>query len=422
MNKILSIAVLIFGFICQLEAQISTSSPYSRFGLGDLQQNIFPEFNALGGASTALINPKIVNPNNPATYAYFSPNSFLLSTGGWHQTTKMQNLTDEQIVNNNAFSHLVIGFPLSRKIGASFGMLPFSSTGYEMSADLVDVEDISHNAIANYYGDGGLSKIYFGGAYEPFSGFSVGINASYLFGVLNRRKQLVYDDESFLNSRSNSKINLKGYYYELGILYRTALNKDDEFSIGLTTNNNSTIRAKETQLVESFEFSGFFEVAKDTFVNSIILGDVSLPQYINAGISYNKDKRWLFVVDYSVQNWRNYTMFNQKDNLANSVRICGGAQYTPEYNSITKYYKRMDYRFGFYYNNTPLQFEDTQLNEMSVSFGFGIPVKKSRTKYDFSCTLGQRGTTDNNLIKEQFIRLGLSVSYDGIWFVKRKYD
>jgi hypothetical protein len=59
---------------------------------------------------------------------------------------------------------------------------------------------------------------------------------------------------------------------------------------------------------------------------------------------------------------------------------------------------------------------------MSVSFGFGIPVKKSRTKYDFSCTLGERGTTDDNLIKEQFVRLGLSVSYDGIWFVKRKYD
>ena len=82
----------------------------------------------------------------------------------------------------------------------------------------------------------------------------------------------------------------------------------------------------------------------------------------------------------------------------------------------------MDYRFGAFYSNTPLQFEGNQLKEMSVSFGFGIPVKKSRTKYDFSCTLGQKGTTEDNLIKEKFVRLGLSVSYDGIWFVKRKYD
>ena len=201
--------IVTFGCLCHLEAQIATSSPYSRFGLGELQQNIFPEFNAFGGASIALSGSSSVNPTNPATYTYFPANSFLLSTGGWHQTTEMQNSSAKQIVNNNSFSHLILGFPLSRKIGASFGMLPFSSTGYEMNADLVDIEDVYHQATANYYGDGGLSKIYFGGAYELLSGFSVGINASYLFGGLNRRKRLIYDDESFLNSRSNSKINLK---------------------------------------------------------------------------------------------------------------------------------------------------------------------------------------------------------------------
>ena len=417
MNKIVGITVVIFGFISQLEAQISTSSPYSRFGLGELQQNILPEFNAFGGASTALSNPKSVNPSNPASYSSFAPNSFLLATGGWHQTTKMQNATAEQIVNNNAFSHLILGFPLSRKLGASIGMIPFSSTGYE-----INVRNIESNADMNYYGDGGLSKIYFGGAYEPFNGFSVGINASYLFGGLNRRKQLVFDDETFFNSRSNSKINLKGYYYELGLLYKKAVNVNNEFSIGFTANNNSSIRAKKTELVESFEFSGVFEVPKDTFVNSTQWGDVILPQYISTGISYNKNKKWLFVADYSMQNWADYTMFDESDNLANSMTICGGMQYTPEYNSITKYYKRMDYRMGASFSNTPLQFQDNQLKEMSVSFGFGIPVKKSGTKYDFSCTLGQRGTTDDNLIKEQFVRLGLSVSYDGIWFVKRKYD
>ena len=77
---------------------------------------------------------------------------------------------------------------------------------------------------------------------------------------------------------------------------------------------------------------------------------------------------------------------------------------------------------GISYSKTPLQFADNQLNEISVSFGFGIPVKKSKTKYDFSCTLGMRGTTEENLIQEHFVRLGLSVSYDGFWFKKRKYD
>jgi hypothetical protein len=417
MNKIFSLVVIISGLALQTSAQIATSSPYSRFGLGDLHQNSLPEFSAFGGTSIGCSNASTINPSNPASFTSFKPNSFLLSTGGWHKTTRMQNSSTEHTVNNNAFSHFLIGFPLSKKMGASIGMLPYSSIGYELNA-----RNEAYNADMNYFGDGGISKIYFGGAYEPFKNFSIGANASYLFGGLNRRKQLIYDDESFMNSRGNSTINLKGYYYELGLLYKYDISEEQQLTIGLTANNDSEIRAKKSELVESFEYSGVFEIPKDTFVNNVAWGDVTLPQYISGGITYSSGDKWLFVADYSMQNWADYSMFDESDNLANSTRVSGGMQYTPDFNSITKYYKRMDYRLGGSYSNTPLLFDGNQLQEMSVSFGFGIPVKKSRTKYDFSCTIGKRGTTEGNLIKEQFVRLGLSVSYDGIWFVKRKYD
>ena len=417
MNKIFSLVVIISGLALQTSAQIATSSPYSRFGLGDLHQNSIPEFSAFGGASIGCSNASTINPSNPASFTSFKPNSFLLSTGGWHKTTRMQNSSAEHTVNNNAFSHFLIGFPLSKKMGASIGMLPYSSIGYELNA-----RNEAYNADMNYFGDGGISKIYFGGAYEPFNNFSIGANASYLFGGLNRRKQLIYDDESFMNSRGNSTINLKGYYYELGLLYKYDISEEKQLTIGLTANNDSEIRAKKSELVESFEYSGVFEIPKDMFVDTVAWDDVTLPQYISSGITYSSGDKWLFVADYSMQNWADYSMFDESDNLANSTRISGGMQYTPDFNSITKYYKRMDYRLGGSYSNTPLLFDGNQLQEMSVSFGFGIPVKKSRTKYDFSCTIGKRGTTEGNLIKEQFVRLGLSVSYDGIWFVKRKYD
>ena len=62
------------------------------------------------------------------------------------------------------------------------------------------------------------------------------------------------------------------------------------------------------------------------------------------------------------------------------------------------------------------------LNEKSVTFGVGIPNYKSRTKYDLSVIYTSRGDTENSLIKEQILKIGLNISYDGIWFVKRKYD
>ena len=416
MNKLKKLVVVLFVF-CGLSAfaQLGTSSPYSRFGLGDLQGNAFPVYNALGGGVTALSSSNSVNPSNPASYTSFRANSFLFSTGGLHNTTQIQNSTDKQVVNNSAFSHLTIAFPISSKLGASFGMLPYSNIGYTLNA-----RDSVVNADMIYTGDGGLSKVYFGGAYEPFKGFSLGINASYLFGGLNRRKKLDYDDESFFDSRSNSSINLKGYYYELGLLYKKELANEKELSFGLTANNNSTLRAKRTNIVETI--SGPYEIVKDTASNIVEWGEVTLPNYISTGLMYRDGEKWLLIADYSMQNWADYTLLGESDDLSNSMRLSGGLQYTPEFNSVTKYYKRMQYRLGAAYSNTPLTLNDTQLKEMSVSFGFGIPVKKSRTKYDVSFTLGQRGTTDNSLIKEQFVKFGLSVSYDGIWFVKRKYD
>ena len=416
MNKLKKLVVVLFVF-CGLSAfaQLGTSSPYSRFGLGDLQGNVFPVDNALGGGVTALSSSNSVNPSNPASYTSFRANSFLFSTGGLHNTTQIQNSTDKQVVNNSAFSHLTIAFPISSKLGASFGMLPYSNIGYTLNA-----RDTVVNADMIYTGDGGLSKVYFGGAYEPFKGFSLGINASYLFGGLNRRKKLDYDDESFFDSRSNSSINLKGYYYELGLLYKKELANEKELSFGLTANNNSTLRAKRTNIVETI--SGPYEIVKDTASNVVEWGEVTLPNYISTGLMYRDGEKWLLIADYSMQNWADYTLLGESDDLSNSMRLSGGLQYTPEFNSVTKYYKRMQYRLGAAYSNTPLTLNDTQLKEMSVSFGFGIPVKKSRTKYDVSFTLGQRGTTDNSLLKEQFVKFGLSVSYDGIWFVKRKYD
>ena len=40
MNKIFSLVVIISGLALQTSAQIATSSPYSRFGLGDLHENV----------------------------------------------------------------------------------------------------------------------------------------------------------------------------------------------------------------------------------------------------------------------------------------------------------------------------------------------------------------------------------------------
>ncbi len=398
-------------------AQQTTSSPYSRFGMGDLNSQFSSVFNSLGGGGYAINDSKIINPFSPASYSSYQSNSFLFSTGINNETIDIQSLTDNQTVNNLSLSHILFGFPLTKKIGSSFGIIPFSSIGYSMQ----NRDDI-FGADMLYDGDGGISKVYFGSSLELHQNLSVGANASYLFGGLNRRKRLVFDDETIFNSRSNSLINIKGIYYEFGAVFSKKIDDNNsQISISINTSNNTNVDAKRTNLVETFEYSGTNEIVKDTFVNSVEKGSMILPKYTNLGLAYSLDK-WLFVFDYSTQNWSDYELFEESDSLTNSQRISGGLQYTPDISSVNQFYKRCHYRVGLALNTTPLQINNTQLEDKSISFGIGIPIKKNKSTYDISLILGQRGTTSNNLLKENYVKIGLSMSFEGIWFVKQKYN
>ena len=400
-----------------LFAQQTTSSPYSRFGLGDLTSQFSPVFNSLGGGGYAISNGKIINPYSPASYSAFEANSFLFSTGINNEITDIQSDSENQTVNNVSLSHIIFGLPINKKIGASFGIIPYSNIGYAL-----ENRDENYNANMFYNGDGGISKVYLGGALKLHKNISVGGNASYLFGGLNRRKKLEFDDETIFNSRSNSLISINGIFYEFGALFSKDLaDKNSNISIAINTSNNTDVKAMRTDLVETFEYSGVYEIVKDTFVNSVEKGNMILPKYTNMGIAYSMDKL-LLIFDYSTQNWNDYQLFGESDSLVSSKRFSGGLQYTPDISSVTQFYKRCHYRIGFAMNTTPLQINNMQLEDKSISLGVGIPIKRNKSTYDISLVLGQRGTTNNNLLKENYIRIGLSMSFEGIWFVKQKYN
>ena len=58
------------------------------------------------------------------------------------------------------------------------------------------------------------------------------MNAYYLFGGLNRTKEVLFNDETIFNVKSLNKINLKGYYYQLGLLF------DKDIRVKVDTSND----------------------------------------------------------------------------------------------------------------------------------------------------------------------------------------
>ena len=62
-------------------AQSSTNSPYTRYGLGELSDQAFAHNAAMGGIGYALRSSEQINVMNPASYSAVDSLSFMFDTG-----------------------------------------------------------------------------------------------------------------------------------------------------------------------------------------------------------------------------------------------------------------------------------------------------------------------------------------------------
>ena len=86
----------------------------------------------------------------------------------------------------------------------------------------------------------------------------------------------------------------------------------------------------------------------------------------------------------------------------------------------------MVYRAGVNFANTGLVVKNESIKEFGISFGLGLPVgQRSRDPFsnlNLGLEIGKRGTTNNNLIQENFINFNVSLSLNSRWFRQKKYN
>jgi hypothetical protein len=59
---------------------------------------------------------------------------------------------------------------------------------------------------------------------------------------------------------------------------------------------------------------------------------------------------------------------------------------------------------------------------MRFSIGVGLPLEFTKSALNISYSYGIKGTVGNDLIKENYHMIGINLSLEAIWFVKRKFD
>src|SRR6185312_3980756 len=378
-------------------AQSSSISPYSRYGIGDLQNQTGAQSFSMGQTGIALHNdslwpPFFINLKNPASFFYNRITT--IEAGVINNTVKLNTEGLSHKNSNTYFGYFAIAFPVSHHFGASFGLRPMSSVGYSINtSNTIDSAGVplkgsngSVDSVTNQYvGSGGINQLHGGLAWSPCRYFSIGASASYLFGNITSTDNVIYSPNMLAyNSQRTENTTVHGVTGDAGFMVTFRKPKDSiwQYVLGGTATFGGNLNADYTLLSLSY-IPGAPQSNFDTIQDSSTGGKIKLP--MGFGIGFTAIKRgvfgdmWTFTVDASMQNWSQYRYFGQpQSNLADSKQAGLGIQYVPNKNGFNShkqsYFSRMYYRLGFNYNQTYLDFHNTPLTDMCVTAGVGIPI------------------------------------------------
>ena len=414
------LSVLFFFSIFSLPAQTIITSPYSRYGIGDLSANSNAWNFAMGGTSIGLRDPHHINFNNPASYTAFDSTSFIFEGGILFNYVSLSTNSQTTTRTYASVGYLTFGLPVTKWWRTSLALLPYSNVGYNISAN-DNLPEIG-NVTRIYTGSGGINRFIWGNGFKITKNLSVGINASFLFGSMQQESASTFPDSAYyVNFRQDNSIDVGGFYFDYGAQY-TAKIKDLQLTAGAVFGTKMNVDAKTDYFSSTYFTTNGTDYPKDT-IQSLpgIHGTITIPMMYGFGLSIEKNDKWLIGADYRWQNWKKYQAFGSSDSLVNSFQISAGAEFVPDINNYSSYFKRVRYRFGLMYDNSYLQLRGKQLNEYSVSLGLGLPLRGMKTAINLSAELGTRGTTQSNLISETYFNFVLGFSIYERWFLKRKY-
>ncbi|MDO7171986.1 hypothetical protein [Mariniflexile sp. AS56] len=432
------VLVFIAVFAINSYGQEGTASPYSFYGIGSLKFKGTVENRSMGGLSIYTDSIHI-NLRNPAGYA--GKNLEMLAgesrpvkftVGGTYSDVKLKGSSESAKASTTTFDYLALSVPVG-KFGFGFGLMPFTSVGYKLQSLDSNYDD---GRFSNkFQGEGGLNKAFLGLGYLITDGLSVGIDAHYNFGnIQNSNIAFTYDDDgnaTQYQTRENNRSDLSGLNINLGLSYKTMISPKLELVSGVTYTPESNLGSKNERSISTVIVSStgsetvYSTIDTDLESLGLLKTDLVLPSKFSIGAGIGEPRKWFVGIESEYQKTSDFSndLYSSTEvKYENSSSLSIGGFYIPQYNSFTSYFKRAVYRAGIHFENTGLNIENESIKEFGMSFGVGLPVGSFFSNANLGLELGKRGTTNSNLIQENFINFQISLSLNDRWFQKRKFD
>jgi len=399
-------------------AQENTASPYSFYGIGSARFKGTNDIVNMGGISVYSDSTHI-NVLNPASYS-----NQLITTFQVGMTSNFYNLNTasaSEKAKKTTFDYMVMGFPVSKKIGVSLGLLPHSAVGYRLNSDTRSVDGFAKQ----YKGKGGVNKVFFGAGYKINKKISVGMDFQYLFGIINTQSD-VYDQYIITGSREVNESTLSGVAINAGINFQTKLNRKLNFMSSITYAPEAKLNSDNVRNVSLVTILANGSSTQASSNTEVIVADTKLivPSKLVVGAGLG-NRKWFFGGDVAFSGTGNQVnRFENYSNVSyeNGIKVAIGGFFIPKFDSFNSYFQRVTYRGGFKFENTGLVINNTPIKEKSVTLGFGLPISGTFSSLNLGIEYGSRGTTSIGLIKENYFSINIGLLFNDKWFRKTLYN
>jgi hypothetical protein len=392
------------------------NSPYSVYGIGDIQNRSFDRTSGIGGGGFALQYNSYITSGNPASLSGLERSIVVAGIIFSGISSKFKgNAIDASNSRSKDFGvkGLAVGIRLNNFWSSSIGFSQFSNVSYKFTGSRA-VEGSTENYNTNYEGDGGLNDYAWTNSINFGKHFSFGIKSSILAGAINQEESL-YEPGLQTEISTKQQDYFSNLRFRYGLNYNTSLSKKWDFALGAAYSGKTKLETERSLTVMQNEA---------IIVDEKILGydRFWLPATYLVGINVTRNKKTSFVFDYAYEDWSSLKIGGNGWNLINSHQFSGGVEFSKKVNYLNRMIERKYYQVGGFINNSYLQVGFTPIREYGITAGMGGWLGKNLL-YAISTEVGVRGTTSQNLIRENYFKVNFTLSYkDFIQSKGRKYD
>lgn len=409
-NRILLIFLLaVLAGMPSLVAQ-DNLSPYSRYGYGNMRDNTTSAQRAMGGVGYAMQSGRQINVMNPASYAAVDSLTFLFDMGMNFSSFKASDAGNKTSNYGGGLDYITMLFPVSKIVGVSAGLLPYTSTGYAFG------DEISHGS-STFQGTGGINLLYAGVGVKPLiPGLTVGANIAYMFGTTRNDNYVTTSAGS--TSLFEREMEVRDYYLQFGVQYGLDIARDKKITVGVTYSPAKSLHGTARAMIQDVTVAQ----GPDTVQTVGLNGNYGMAASYGIGLGFSLAERLKVEFDYTYQPWKNvkYTTLEgyEGTRFDDRWKVALGAEYT--INPRGNYFQRINFRAGAYYDRDYVMIGDNHVIKRGLTCGFGLPAPKSKTVVNLGLEYFQRKATPNTLVKENYLMVTIGINFNQLWFMKSK--